>query len=1065
MSTLDLALLGPFEASLDGQSAVSFRTTRAQALLAYLATEFALGAGQQSREALMELLWPGMPPDSARTNLRQNLYYLRQSIPAAPAADGREAIPFLLSGRQTVAVNSDYPLSSDVQQFSVLLAGPQADWAVAVALYRGEFLSDFYLPDTSPFEEWAAARRAVFRRQLLDALALLTDSSVSQGKLDEGERYARRQLAIDPLRETAYRQLMTVLYRSGRRAEALRLYQECARLLEEELDAPPSRATIDLAEAIRAGTLAGRPELDERGSVPEAQPDSGKKEAEVGPAQNLESPAPAEPARSVRHSLPVAATRFVGREQELAALTELIGDPQVRLITILGPGGIGKTRLALEAADRLRQPPSPFPDGVFFVPLAPLESAAELEATLASVLDLIFKRTGRAASGEKEQLLEQLARKKMLLLMDNFEHILDGRALLAEISKVAPGVKLLVTSRERLQLHGEQIFPVHGLEMPQEDGSAAEARAGYPAAELFLNIARRTLPDFELYAGDAAQILRICRLVEGMPLGLELAASWAGLLPLADIAADIEQSLQLLSTEHHDVPSRHRSMQATLDVSWNRLSPEQRRACQQLTVFRGGCTRAAAVEVAGATLPLLVALVNKSWLSYDRKNDRYHIHELLRQYGSGKLKSDSALELAVRNRHSAYFCGFLKERESDWFRARQLEALAEVRAEIENIQSAWRRAASQGDGRLLAQATDSLGRFYAREMRVNAGKQAFRSAAEGLSEALAHRAADAPHSLTLWSRILAWQAHFTAELDQNQKLLSQSQDALNRVKATGRDTTAEQAFIFLEQAYATRTRDYKASIRFSKLALELSRELGDRAGEAEALKELGLGYRRLGKPKQAYKALRENLAIRQQLNDPFGIAQAMNWLGLVALSQLKLSEAEQLCQQALELFRQLGNRYYEADALLGLTFAKVQAGELLAARALVDQALRIERDFGLSMNLWVHIASAYCDLNLGRYAEARSETRGLLDLARQRGLTEEIGSGLDLLGAIAAAQGDLEQAESYFRESIAVFKEATDVARFRPQAGLGFVARAQSDESLARQCLHDVLRAAKDYDY
>ncbi|MDX1615997.1 MAG: hypothetical protein R3300_16915, partial [Candidatus Promineifilaceae bacterium] len=185
----------------------------------------------------------------------------------------------------------------------------------------------------------------------------------------------------------------------------------------------------------------------------------------------------------------------------------------------------------------------------------------------------------------------------------------------------------------------------------------------------------------------------------------------------------------------------------------------------------------------------------------------------------------------------------------------------------------------------------------------------------------------------------------------------------------------------------------------------------------------------------------------------------------VALSQLKLREAEQLCQQALELFRRLGSRYYEADALLGLTFAKLNTGEVLAARELVDQALRIEQDFGLSMNLWVHSASAYCDLNLGRYAEARSETRGLLDVARQRGLTEEIGTGLDLLGAIAAAQGDLEQAESYFRESIAVFKEARDVLRFRQQASLGYVARAQGDESLARKCLHDVLRAARDHDY
>ena len=247
----------------------------------------------------------------------------------------------------------------------------------------------------------------------------------------------------------------------------------------------------------------------------------------------------------LRHNLPLAATPFVGRERELDDLAGLIADPQVRIITLTGPGGIGKTRLALEAAGREIHPQPLFPNGVFFVSLAPLKAAAEIVSTLATVLDFQFQGSGN----ETEQLLNYLRQKQMLLVMDNFENILDGRSLLAEIGRHAAGIKLLVTSRERLQLRGEQLFPLQGLEMVKSEDSAAEA----PAAQLFINIARRTVPDFELLEGDAEQLQRICRLVAGMPLGLELAASWVGLLPLCDIAAEIEQSLQLLERVNNEL--------------------------------------------------------------------------------------------------------------------------------------------------------------------------------------------------------------------------------------------------------------------------------------------------------------------------------------------------------------------------------------------------------------------------------------------------------------------------------------------------------------------------------
>jgi len=253
MTGLVLSLLGRFAVSLDGGPTLKFRTKRAQALLAYLAAESAVS---HQREALMELLWPGLPPKSARSNLRQTLYYLRQSVVDVPESDGEDAVPFLLSDRSTVQINPAYPMQVDVIYFERLLAGSQDRWSEAIDLYQGDFLADFYLPDANPFEEWAGSRRAAYRRQALDALDKKTAALLGTGKFDEAEGYALRQLDIDKLRESAYRQLMQLYAWSGRQSEALNLYQDCVRILNDELDSPPDETTTDLYESIRENRLA-----------------------------------------------------------------------------------------------------------------------------------------------------------------------------------------------------------------------------------------------------------------------------------------------------------------------------------------------------------------------------------------------------------------------------------------------------------------------------------------------------------------------------------------------------------------------------------------------------------------------------------------------------------------------------------------------------------------------------------------------------------------------------------------------------------------------------------------
>lgn len=752
---------------------------------------------------------------------------------------------------------------------------------------------------------------------------------------------------------------------------------------------------------------------------------------------------------AMRHNLPHAAMPFVGRELELEAIAAFIADPHARIITITGPGGIGKTRLALEAAARELHAGSQFPDGVFFVSLAPLNSSAEITATLAAALEFQFQ----GARDETEQLINYLQNKRLLLLMDNFEHILDGRPLLAEINTRAAGITLIITSRERLQMRGEQLFPLGGLGIAAGDNAAAES----PAGQLFLNIARRAVPDFRLLEGEAAHLLRICRLVEGMPLGLELAASWAGLLPLSEIAAEISHSLDLLATELQDVPRRHQTMQAALDVSWRRLNSQQQRAFQQLTVFSGGFTRPAALEITGTTLPQLVTLANKSWLSYDRQKDRYFIHELLRQYGAARLNADPATEQAVGQRHSTYFCRFLEGRETDWFGPRQQEAVAEVNAEIDNIQRAWRWASSRGECALLAQGLNGLCRFYRRVGHLKDAQKASHAAAEGLSKAFAAQQEEDAQTLTTWSLALAWESDFVVEIRCREKLLGQSQELLDRAARAGWDTRAEQAFIYLRRAHAVGNKDYQASVQNLTLAVRLFRELGERWGEAEALRTMGVNELFLGDFQQAQTLLADSLTIWQELDHTQGIAETTTNLGLVAQHRGKYKEAEALHRQGLRLYRQLGNHFHESFGLVLLSFTQSWAGNFPAGRETAAQSLAIEGDLGLEVNLWGLTALTLANLHLGRYAEVTSEASEALVLAEQWGHLTEKGFALMHLGNVALIEGDLPAARDYLSQSATLLAELHYVYQGLARANLCYVLRAQGDGRAARRHLAQAL--------
>lgn len=699
--SFSISLLGTFQVTLDGRPSV-FATDRARALLAYLAVE---ADRPHRREALAGLLWPDRPESTARQNLSQSLARLRRAID-----DHRAAPPFLWISRKTIQFNAA-TAELDVARFEALLtscaAHRHADLSscppcverleAAASLYQGGFLQGLFLSGSQPFEEWTLFKREQLHRQALELFNRLTVHFTQQAAYEQAEYYARQQLELEPWLEEAHASLMRVLALSDRPHAALAQFETCSRLLAEELGVAPSVATVHLFERIRSG--------------------------QVGSSNGSRSLAPSLPSLHMpRHNLPVQTMPFVGRREELARLSSWLDDPECRLVTLLGPGGIGKTRLALEAAQsRLDS----FRDGVRFVPLAALEQPEERQGVNPIVAALVEALTLslRGDAPVWEQLLAFLETRELLLVLDNVEPMLRHIDVVDAILRRAPRVKILVTSLERLNLQEEWLFFLRGMQVPEEDVPVGEL-GEYDAVQLFARRAKQVQPDFDL-AAEASCVKGICQQVGGMPLAIELAAAWMRLMGCPAIAAEIAKDLDFLAGELRDVPPRHRSLRAVFDHSWLLLSEPEQAVMRQLAVFRGGFEREAAEAVTGASLTLLAALVDKSLLQAC-SGGRYQMHPLLQQYAETRLRQVPTECEQARDRHCHLYLDLLRQQDAPMKSSGFREAQQAIRADLDNVRAAWRWALEREAIEQLRPALLSLFFFYSDAGWYLEGEESFR---------------------------------------------------------------------------------------------------------------------------------------------------------------------------------------------------------------------------------------------------------------------------------------------------------------------------------------------------
>ena len=624
---------------------------KAIALLAYLAVTDT----SHTRDHLATLLWPDYDRAGSYAYLRRTLWELNQVL-------GRG---WIQADRERVRMERNSDLWLDTAAFSTLIhddPGGKAELSEAVDIYRGDFLEGFAVADTAPFEDWQFQQCEYFHREYGETLRKLIEAHARIKEYEAALPYAQRWLALDTLNEAAHRDIMRILAGMGNRTGAIRQYETCVQVLKDHLGIGPQPETTELYEAILRGEVRAAP-------------------------SDLDTPYSIETSHTVLH-LPVFPTTFIGRRAELEQVKALIKEPTHRLISLVGPGGIGKTRLSVQAVSEVN---GNFPDGVFFVPLGTVQNADAVLPAIAKALQVSFFKE---EEHPLQQLLAYLTDKRMLLILDNFEHLLDASEFVCELLKQSPNLTVVVTSRIRLNVQGEQLYPVSGMRIADSDEASTwedpeEQSRLFSGVQLFLERARRIQPGFGLTQETVPYVVRICQLVHGMPLGLELAAAWLELLPPDEIAAEIARSLDFLETGQVDVPVRQRSIRAVFESSWNLLSKAEQDAFLSLCVFVGSFSRAGAQQVSGASLRTLLGLANKSWLQ-QTEDGRFQLHELMRQYGVERLQADPTAWEIARNRHANYIIDFVSEQKTRMQSGDQITGVRALLDEYDtNVKLAW----------------------------------------------------------------------------------------------------------------------------------------------------------------------------------------------------------------------------------------------------------------------------------------------------------------------------------------------------------------------------------------
>jgi predicted ATPase/DNA-binding SARP family transcriptional activator len=908
-AAISLQLLGATQLR-HGGAWIQFGREKRFQLLAFLAYR----GDWVDRERLLALLWGDVPDAVARRNLRQVVFKLRRLS--------------WLASFEVEAERLRWRVATDVAAF--VRAHAHGAWEAALERNPGPLLPQLDELASAEFAAWLAVERDRLETLRRDAVLALARRHEHDERYAEAAARYQGLLERDDLDEEALRGLMAAEARGGRAVRALAAYRGFRKHLAAELGIEPSRETVLLAETIDRGAL---PPL----AVPAA---------------------PGAKPHGLR-TLPEVTTTFVGRGAELATVTQYLARSECRLLTLIGIGGVGKSRLALEASRVLADR---YADGVAFVTLEAVTDIGVIPARIAEVLGLSLS----GGDPPLEQLTRHLAAQRLLLVLDNFEQLMAGAGMIDRLLRAAPHLDVLVSSRERLALEAEWLLPLGGLDVPGPD-APVEAAKRHASVVLFEERARRVRPGFVLDEREWPGVRAVCRLVQGVPLALELAAAWARLLPCADIAREIERTVDFLAGASRDRPGRQQSLRATFEHSWGLLAHSEQAALRNLSVFLGGFRPEAAAFVTGASLPVLASLADKSLLSV-AATDRYDRHPLLYAFTVEKLAEHAEDAARLRDRHAEYFLALL----APGGLSTDDGLLRTIDGDLENVIRAWRHAIARRSLRDIGPAATALARYFEMRGRFQEGCDHLEEAARALSTATA-----AERRLVGHLRVhQAWLAHW------------------------------------LENA---------RGIAIADEGLRLLRPLRDRTGVARALRVLGVIAWRAGDYAAADARLREALALLEAPGVVELRATVLDAWGLVASALGDYQEAERRHREALAINEAHGYRLQAVHNLVNLASFLWRIADPNQALGYAERALAIASEADFQQYLPFCLAEiGWSRLALDQHEEADALAQAAVGIARRHGDTFALTLSLLLAAQADAERGPSDAGEAALREALGV---------------------------------------------
>ena len=897
---------------------VRFSPNKSYQALAYLAYQ----SDWVSRDELAFLFWADEDSSKARHNVRQLLKRLgKLDWPCEVEADRHRL---------------RWQVKTDVAQFD--RAVNEQRWYDVSKLYQGTFLTGLDKKLSTEYEDWLELSRNKLQGQWRDALLNYSQDLEQLGQLEQASQALNKLLEHDALDEEVVRQIMQLSLQTGQRDQGLKAYEIFSEQLQDELGLEPTTLTQQLAESIR---------------------ESGQQR----PASRTQT---VTQVKAAPRSILANDSSFIGRDLELSEIAHLLSKPDCRLLTLLGMGGIGKSRTALQAAEELK---SRYPDGVYVVGLEPITNPTGIPSQLANRL--------RVSLQGKDSPLEQVKRaigdKAMFIVLDNFEHLMDGVSVVSDLLDACPNLDILVTSRERLMLEQEWLLPLEGLSFPDAEVSLEDALR-FDAMKLFVERAQRMRPNYSLDEADLSAVLNICQLVEGSPLGIELAAVWVRAMPVAEIAKEIEQSLDFLESAHRNVKDRHQSLRATFEYSWKLLSSAEQDVLKKLSVFRGGFKKAAASHVAGASIAILAALVDKSLLRMTLAG-RYERHPLIYQFTQDKLAQDERLEFTTQAKHASYFHAYLKEAEGR-LETRQVKAvLAEMDDELDNLRVAWQWMIDQKDALKLRESSTALHRYFDTRALSHEGLAWFEQMLDALNPDHPEHLSALGYAMQQQARFLFRQGRFDAS---HEKI-----DAALPLLKTANDTKGRIAAYSLLSHVSHYVADSISALEACEKALSLARTLGNKTPLIHALNALGNAYTSIDLT-TARGYYEEALALCREIDSPSITVIILANLGggYLYLGGDTLPQGRDYLEESLALARDLAFKATVVENLHDLGYIYIELDDIERAYAYCQEAAALLDEFESRDQLCkVHMLMGEILMYKNEFADASAEMKAAMHIA------------------------------------------------------------------------------------